>query len=45
MIRDMVFVCRTKCVIRETWKRQIATIELAPEDALTERRTGDLEPA
>jgi len=25
-----------KCVIREAWKRQIATIELAPEDALTD---------
>jgi nicotinamidase-related amidase len=25
-----------KCVIREAWKRQISTIELAPEDALTD---------
>jgi nicotinamidase-related amidase len=25
-----------KCAIREAWKRQIATIELAPEDALTD---------
>jgi nicotinamidase-related amidase len=25
-----------KCTIREAWKRQIATIELAPEDALTD---------
>ena len=25
-----------KCVIREAWTRQIATIELAPEDALTD---------
>jgi nicotinamidase-related amidase len=26
----------TKCTIREAWKRQIATIGLAPEDALTD---------
>ncbi|MCE9608843.1 MAG: cysteine hydrolase [Chthoniobacter sp.] len=26
----------TKCTIREAWKRQIATIELRPDDALTD---------
>ena len=26
----------TKCTVREAWTRQIATIELAPEDALTD---------
>jgi len=34
---DMGCSCTgTKCEIREAWKRQIATIELAPEDALTD---------
>ena len=34
---DMGCSCAgTKCVIREAWTRQIATIELAPEDALTD---------
>ena len=27
----------TKCTIREAWTRQIATLELAPEDALTDQ--------
>jgi len=34
---DMGCSCAgTKCEIREAWKRQISTIELAPEDALTD---------
>jgi len=34
---DMGCSCAgTKCAIREAWTRQIATIELAPEDALTD---------
>jgi nicotinamidase-related amidase len=33
---DMGCDCGSKCVIREAWTRQIATLELAPEDALTD---------
>jgi hypothetical protein len=34
---DMGCSCAgTKCPIREAWTRQIATIELAPEDAITD---------
>lgn len=33
---DMGCDCREKCEIREAWKRQIATIEIAPEDAITD---------
>jgi len=33
---DMGCDCKTKCTIREAWTRQIAMIELAPEDALTD---------
>jgi nicotinamidase-related amidase len=35
---DMGCSCSgTKCIVREAWKRQIATIEIAPEDAVTDR--------
>ncbi len=34
---DMGCSCTgTKCTVREAWTRQIATLELAPEDALTD---------
>jgi lysophospholipase L1-like esterase/nicotinamidase-related amidase len=33
---DMGCDCAVKCTIREAWKRQIATIEIAPGDALTD---------
>lgn len=33
---DMGCDCEKKCTIREAWTRQIATIEMAPEDALTD---------
>jgi nicotinamidase-related amidase len=33
---DMGCDCKDKCTIREAWTRQIATIEIAPEDALTD---------
>lgn len=33
---DMGCDCETKCTIREAWTRQIATIEIAPEDAITD---------
>jgi nicotinamidase-related amidase len=33
---DMGCDCATKCTIREAWTRQIATLEMAPEDALTD---------
>ncbi len=34
---DMGCSCpETKCTVREAWTRQIATLELAPEDALTD---------
>ena len=34
---DMGCDCEVKCQIREAWKRQIARIEIAPEDAITDR--------
>ena len=33
---DMGCDCPEKCTIREAWTRQIATLELAPGDALTD---------
>lgn len=33
---DMGCDCRDKCTIREAWSRQIATIEIAPQDAITD---------
>jgi nicotinamidase-related amidase len=33
---DMGCDCREKCVIREAWKRQISTIEMLPQDAITD---------
>jgi nicotinamidase-related amidase len=33
---DMGCDCAVKCKIREAWTRQIATIEIAPEDAITD---------
>jgi nicotinamidase-related amidase len=33
---DMGCDCKDKCTIREAWTRQIATIEIAPEDAITD---------
>ena len=33
---DMGCSCREKCTIRSPWTRQIATIEIAPEDAITD---------
>lgn len=33
---DMGCDCPTKCTIREAWTRQIATIEIAPGDAITD---------
>jgi nicotinamidase-related amidase len=33
---DMGCDCATKCSIREAWTRQIATIEIAPGDAVTD---------
>ena len=33
---DMGCDCKTKCEIRSPWTRQIATIEIAPEDAITD---------
>ena len=33
---DMGCDCEKKCTIREAWTRQISTIEMAPEDALTD---------
>lgn len=33
---DMGCDCAVKCTIREAWKRQIATIDIAPGDALTD---------
>jgi len=34
---DMGCDCKVKCTIREAWTRQIAAIEIAPEDALTDQ--------
>ena len=33
---DMGCDCREKCAIREAWTRQNATLEMAPQDALTD---------
>lgn len=33
---DMGCDCATKCTIREAWTRQISTIQIAPEDAITD---------
>jgi nicotinamidase-related amidase len=33
---DMGCDCAVKCTIREAWTRQIATLEIAPEDAITD---------
>jgi len=33
---DMGCACAEKCTIREAWKRQIASIEIAEEDAITD---------
>ncbi|CAN5395145.1 isochorismatase family protein [soil metagenome] len=33
---DMGCDCQVKCEIRDAWTRQIATIEIAPEDAITD---------
>ena len=33
---DMGCDCPVKCTIRDAWKRQIATIEIAAEDAITD---------
>jgi nicotinamidase-related amidase len=33
---DMGCDCAVKCTIREAWRRQIAAIEIAPEDAITD---------
>ncbi len=33
---DMGCDCETKCEIRDAWSRQIATIDIAPEDAISD---------
>lgn len=33
---DMGCDCATKCTIREAWTREIATLEIAPEDVITD---------
>ena len=33
---DMGCDCKKKCIIREAWTRQIATLDIAPEDAITD---------
>jgi hypothetical protein len=33
---DMGCDCAVKCTIREAWTRQISTLEIAPEDAITD---------